>query len=53
MSTIIAYAIALFVNLGVVSATDVNSASNYIVTQRDGKTIVVDAHSGAEVIIYP
>jgi hypothetical protein len=53
MSTIIAYAVSIFLNLGVISAADVNSSSsNLRVIEREGKTVVQDAVTGAEVIIY-
>jgi len=53
MSTIIAYAVAVLLNLGVVTANDVNhTTDNLRVTVRDGKTVVLDPISGTEVIVY-
>ena len=52
MSIILAYAISVFLNLGVISASDVNqNINNLSVIQRDGKTIVVDSASGHEIVV--
>lgn len=52
MSAILAYAIALLLNLGAISPDSVNSASsNYQVVQKDGKTVLVDTIGGTEIII--
>ena len=51
MSTVIAYAVSIMLNLGMITASEVNQTMNDIkVIQRDGKTIIVDS-IGTEIII--
>lgn len=53
MSSIIAYAVSILLNMGVISASDVNRTSdNLRVVEKDGKTIIIDAVNGHEIIIY-
>ena len=52
MSTVLIYAISLFLNLGIISPAQVNESTNIKIIQRDGKTIAVDPISDTEIIIY-
>lgn len=52
MTAVIAYAVSILLNLGVITATDVNKASDTLkVVEKDGKTVVVDTARGVEIII--
>lgn len=52
MSTIIAYAVALFVNMGVMTTETARNTTNIQIIERDGKTVAIDSNTGSEVIIY-
>lgn len=52
MSTVLIYAISLFLNLGIITPTQVNESTNIKIIQRDGKTIAIDPISDTEIIIY-
>jgi len=53
MTIVLAYALSLLVNLGVISSADVNqSNTNIKLVERDGKTVVVDAANGTELIVF-
>jgi len=52
MSTILAYAIALFINMGVISPETARNTTNIQIIERDGQTIAIDPVSDTEIIIY-
>lgn len=52
MSTILAYAIALFINMGVISPETARNTTSIQIIERNGHTVAVDSNTGSEVIIY-
>ena len=52
MTAIIAYALSLFINLGVITPAQARNTTNIQIVERDGQTIAIDQTTGSEVIIY-
>lgn len=52
MSTILAYAVSVFISLGIMTTDQARSTTNLTIVERDGKTVVIDSFSHTEVIVY-